>query len=105
VTRYERNGSDHAPAFDGSLSIRFQGDRMSYVMGKNDVRSTWVFVLSPGPAPRALTATRDDRLYVNHGIYRFAGDKLVICFNERGGPRPTEFDSRGNRFLLELRRR
>src|SRR4051812_10428277 len=70
VLRYERNGMDHARGFAGTLYITFQGNRMSYVMNDNDVRSRWGLVLSPGSSPRALTATRDDRRFINQGIYR-----------------------------------
>lgn len=103
VTRYEYNGTDNVASFASDLLIRFEGNRLSFVRRENVV-STWDFVLTPG-SPRALTRTLvGSSTRVARGIYRIEGDKLILC-DDHGGTRPTEFDSRGGRWVIEMRRR
>jgi uncharacterized protein (TIGR03067 family) len=105
VTKYEYNGSDHRAlaAYRDGIRFTFTGGRMTCSVG-NEVRSTWDVELSPSSVPRAFTKTRSDKLFVMKGIYRFEGAELIVCEDQRG-TQPTEFDSKGGRYLIVMKRR
>lgn len=56
----------------------------------------FTYELNPSAAPREIDLTRQGGQAVGKlypGIYKFEGERLVICFNEDGGMRPAEFIS------------
>jgi uncharacterized protein (TIGR03067 family) len=105
VVKYEHGGRDHLSQYREHICFRFQGKGMTCELD-GEVRSRWVVELSPASTPRALTKKGLDQKWVMNGIYRFEGESLVICQDAgNNGPRPTEFDSRGDRYLIVMRRR
>jgi uncharacterized protein (TIGR03067 family) len=105
VVKYEHGGLDHLSQYREQICFRFQGKGMTCELD-GEVRSRWVVELSPAPTPRALTKTGVDQKWLMNAIYRFEGQDLVICeAGANNGPRPTEFDSKGNRYLIVMRRR
>ena len=104
VVKYELNKADILARYSQEIRFTFRGKRMTCSLN-DDVRSTWDVELSPGSSPRAITETEASKSLVMRGIYRFEGDRLVICHDSGQGARPTEFDSEGSRYLIVLRRR
>jgi uncharacterized protein (TIGR03067 family) len=103
VIQYERGGSDLLRSYK-EVRIAFEGGRMTFHFDGR-IGSRWDFVLEPASRPRALTRTHvGSKGRVARGIYRFEGDRLILC-DHHSGPRPTEFDSKGNHYLIVLRRR
>jgi uncharacterized protein (TIGR03067 family) len=105
VVKYEHDGGDHLASYREEIRFTFRGGRMTCSLN-DDVRSTWDVELSPASVPRAITKTKvGGAAFVMRGIYRFEGERLVICQDNGDGKRPAEFDSRGNRWLIVMRRR
>jgi len=67
-----------------------------------ETRSEWDIQVDPTARPRALTKTMVGRGVVLEAIYRFDGDKLILCQSEK---RPAAFESKGRCWLIVMKRR
>jgi uncharacterized protein (TIGR03067 family) len=67
-----------------------------------EIRSERDIHVDPAARPRALTKTMVGRAVVLEAIYRFDGDRLILCQSEK---RPTAFESRGRCWLMVMKRR
>ena len=72
---------------------------------QDEIKSEDRYTLGPRAEPRAINLT-DKEGRKTLGIYSLEGEKLQICWTERGKARPTEFATKpGSGFdLLVLRR-
>jgi uncharacterized protein (TIGR03067 family) len=104
VIRLEHDRRDYLAGSRDEILFTFRGRSMTLTQN-GEVGPLWDVELSPGSTPRALTKTRADRGAVRRGIYRFDGERLIICQENDDGVRPTRFDSRGDRCLIVLKRR
>lgn len=83
--------------------VRISGDRFEFIV-RGEVRSKWVVLLDPKTSPRTLDRRiGDDSRGLLRGIYRFDGDKLILCHECATAQRPRGFDQNGV-YLITLRR-
>lgn len=66
--------------------FHFEGDRFHIGNETGSER----FAIDETTSPKRIDFD-DGRLPMIRGIYRFDGDRLVICSGDAGDPRPTEF--------------
>ena len=60
---------------------------------EDEIKSEERYTLDPRAKPRAIDLT-DKEGRIARGIYSLEGEKLRICWTERGKARPTEFASK-----------
>ena len=98
VVRMERNAHD-APADEyAEMTMEFTEDRLLIHRGaKTDPRE---YRIDPSKKPKAMDLTHPETKYSVQAIYQLSGDKLQICFERSGKPRPLTFDSKSGDFRI-----
>lgn len=85
------------------MRLEFTGSNLRVTMGKQADAGT--FKLDPTANPKEIDAIGDEG--GTPGIYRFDGDKLILCIGEPGSNRPRNFKTgpdTGPLLLVTLRR-
>jgi uncharacterized protein (TIGR03067 family) len=94
IVRAEANGEDLSDAFVGKSVLKVEGGKHTLRLG--DEKTDGTHHLYPTQEPKAydlevvggpLEGTK------TLGIYRFDGDKLIMCSSPAGKPRPKEFSA------------
>jgi uncharacterized protein (TIGR03067 family) len=86
----ERQGKVIPPAEIGVVRVKFTGNEVEAIFPNGTVIGP--FTLNPTAEPREITIVdRNDNNVVMKGIYRFDGDRLVLCIGDATDDRPTKF--------------
>jgi uncharacterized protein (TIGR03067 family) len=101
VVLHKHYGGNKLNYVDAETHFTIAGRRMTCTVN-GETRSEWNIELDPSARPRALTKKMVSSEVVLQAIYRFTGDKLMLC---QGDVRPKDFDSTGRCWLLVMRRR
>jgi uncharacterized protein (TIGR03067 family) len=79
------------------VRVVFKGDTFKLMEGDKEL-AAGTFKVDPGQKPAAIDTTMTagpDKGKEEKGIYKFDGDKLVLCFGHGDkAPRPKEFESK-----------
>jgi uncharacterized protein (TIGR03067 family) len=95
----------------GEGFITFTKDKMTLAIGKGEKGRDFDYALDPSKTPKQLHMTAKDEPYAGKkatAIYKFDGDKLVLCIPRRPGDEtPTEFTSneKSQNLVLTLKRK
>jgi uncharacterized protein (TIGR03067 family) len=94
----ESAGKPQPPESVEGLTVTFQGDK--FVSKKGDkVLQEGTIKIDPAKSPRqidVIASSGPEADKAQLGIYKFEGDRLIICGTPAGGQRPTAFKTDGD---------
>ena len=84
------------------ISLTIRGNENISKWGDDSTTAT--FTTDPGCIPAQIDVMKKSDSVIMRGVYELDGEKLKLCFRNRGEGRPTEFKSEENVALIVLRR-
>jgi uncharacterized protein (TIGR03067 family) len=102
VTSIRADGKDEEEGYLARMT--FQGNKLLLKKRPEHDGDQYTVKVDASASPAQIDITKGGHTAL--GIFELNGDKLRICFRERGGKRPSEFLSEkgSNLILIELRR-
>ena len=102
MVKGEQNGEAFPDDFVKGFKLTFDGDKYDAKLADGSGEDgKFKLKADDKPASATFTGAGGD---VRNAIYKWDGDKLVLCVSDRGGDKPKEFAGKDGNMLLVLQK-